>query len=811
MALCRCRRRFYRRHRDATRETSNALATAQRIEIRGTVQGVGFRPYIVRLATALGIDGWVRNAGGYVVIEASGSRNALTDLVRRIPAEAPPHAVVSSVLAADIDQSERTVSRGFRALKSVALSGRREVPPDLAMCEDCSRELFDVANRRYRYPFINCTNCGPRASVIVELPYDRSRTTMDPFVLCDACADEYADPSDRRFHAEPVACPACGPQLSWSTAGAVPAVESHGEQGLAAAVARIASGEIVALKGLGGYQLVCDATNPAAVRRLRDRKARPAKPFAVMVQDLPSAREVAVLGETEERLLASAAAPIVLTESRLQRDDAESGCDNPAGPALTGVHPGTRRVGIFLPYTPLHHLLMHDLSRPLVVTSGNRSGEPIAIDDGDAFNRLNDIADGFLSHDRGIRSRYDDSVVMAVRGKAAVVRRARGFAPVHLPIPHRADRPVLAMGAQLKHTFALVRGENTVLSPHIGDLRDLATFHAFARSLEQLSALVGIEPELVVHDMHPAYSSTQHALKWSADRRLAIQHHHAHVASCAAEHGITDPFIGVAYDGLGWGDDGTFWGGEILVADLGGYQRVGRFARAPLPGGEAAVHRPARMALGYLYGAETFGSSSNSPAIAEDLVATFARRLPQREVETVRRMVLAGFNSPLASSAGRLFDAVSSIAGLRNVASYEGEAAIALEAAAATEAVAAGAELPWRLVRSGEMWVYDPVPTVTAALEHVANGGTAGRLAAAFHATIKAVTVAMCQHTAERTGIRVVCLSGGVFQNRLLTESIATGLQGQGFIVFCNQQVPANDGGISYGQAAVAAARQRGG
>jgi hydrogenase maturation protein HypF len=771
--------------------------TVRRLEVHGSVQGVGFRPYVVRLATTLGLDGWVQNAGGHVVIEASGTPEALAELARRLPGEAPPQATVSSVVVSEAGPppgqppGQPPAGTGFRVADSVARGGARDVPPDLATCDDCLAELFDPADRRHRYPFVNCTNCGPRATVIAELPYDRCKTTMAPFELCDRCAAEYHNPTDRRFHAEPTACPDCGPRLAW-TPGPSGSPVARGDEALAAAVAAIAAGDIVAIKGLGGYQLVCDATRSDTVARLRRRKGRPAKPFAVLVRDLPAAERLAWITRDEARLLKSVARPIVLVTAR-----SGAGLD-------AGVHPGTDQVGLFLPYTPLHHLLLHDLDRPLIATSGNRSDEPIAIDDSDAVNRLGGIADGFLSHDRQIRARYDDSVTRVVGGWPAVLRRARGYAPEAAPLPHRLPRPALAVGAQLKHTFALAVDDRAVVSPHIGDLSDHDTFDAFEQTLAHLSRLVAIEPELVVHDLHPAYLSTQYAARYPDGLRIPVQHHHAHVASCAAEHGLTEPFLGVAYDGLGWGDDGTLWGGELLVADLTGYRRAGRFGTAPLPGGEAAIRRPARMALGYLFGAEPLGGDGVPPA----LVREWSARLPENEVETVRRMIERGVNSPPASSAGRLFDAVSSILGIRDDATYEGEAAVALEAAAAG---GDPVELPWRLARADGLWVYDPTPTLAAILSAVSAGEPATRLAAAFHTTVVAATVALCLEAAASSGLRTVCLSGGVFQNRLLTSELTRSLRAEGFFVYHNQRVPTNDGGISYGQAAVAAARLDGG
>lgn len=771
---------------------------ARRVEVHGTVQGVGFRPYVYRLANSLGLRGTVRNAGGHVVIEVVGGREALEALLRRLPAEAPAQAVVTQVLVTE--HHPAPAQEGFRVIESrPAQAGGRDLPPDIATCERCLRELFDPADRRYRYPFINCTDCGPRASIIDALPYDRARTTMAPFPLCPTCAAEYADPGDRRFHAEPVACPDCGPQLTWHPTGGDPG--PVGDAALAVAVAVVAVGGLVALKGLGGYQLVCDATRDAAVQRLREHKRRPAKPFAVMVADLAHARKLADLDAAQEQLLTGSIRPIVLADALL------------GVPLTPAVHPGTDQLGLFLPYTPLHHLLLHDLDRPLVVTSGNLSDEPIAIDDAQAAARLGGIVDGFLSHDRAIRARFDDSVTRVTGGRSTVVRRARGYAPAPLRLPWPADRPLLAVGAQLKHTFALADGQRVIVSPHLGDLSDADTFEAFEQGLAHLSRLSGIVPEIVAHDLHPGYLSTQYARRCLGAGRgggrgllVPVQHHHAHLASCAAEHDLTEAFIGVAYDGLGAGSDGTFWGGEVMVADLARYRRVGRFGRVPLPGGEVAIRRPARMALAYLFGAERLGRTTVDP----DAVRRFTQRLSDREVEVVCRMMARGINSPLASSAGRLFDAVASLLGLCDEASYEGQAAIALESVAGSRL---GDELPWRIVHRGGMSIYDPMPTVAAAAAGAAAGRPVATLAAAFHAAIVAATAALCAEAREASGLRTVCLSGGVFQNRLLTSGLRQALSADGFDVYTNERVPTNDGGISYGQAAVAAARttRRGG
>jgi len=770
---------------------------ARRIVVEGVVQGVGFRPFVWRLATELGLAGRVRNVAGRVEIEATGDSRSLAAFVRRLRSDAPPRARVDAVIATPLPVGEAgDQPLPFAIDESVsAAATERLFPPDIATCDDCLGEVLDPADRRYRYPFTNCTNCGPRATIIDELPYDRAQTTMRAFPLCPACAAEYADPANRRFHAEPVACPACGPRLAYRPTDA-PAATAREDAALAAAAADHATGRIVAIKGLGGYHLGCDATDEAAVQRLRDRKRRWAKPFAIMVADLPAVERLARVGATERALLTSPERPIVLLVARRR-----------GAPRLApSVAAGNHRLGIFLPYTPLHHLLMAAVGRPIVLTSGNLSDEPLATDDADAADRLAGLADAFLLHDREIRARYDDSVSRVVGGRASIVRRARGYAPDALALPVAADRPILAVGAELKHTFTLARGRRAHVAPHNGDLEDLPTHRAFTDGLEHLGRLLAIEPEVVAHDLHPEYLSTKYAVaRFPAERRIAVQHHHAHVASCAAEHGLTGPFIGVAYDGLGMGDDGTLWGGEILVADLVGYRRLARFGRAPLPGGALAVKRPWRMALGYLLAAEGLPSDdAHDGAIDADLAVLFVARLDPREVAVLRTQVARRLNAPLASSAGRLFDAAAALLGLRDVAEYEAQAAIDLEIAAGERSAS---PLPARLARVDGLLVYDPRPTLRALLEGVAAGRAVGPLAAAFHETIIEVTRELVAAAAARTGLRTVCLSGGVFQNRRLASTLLRRLGRDGFDVFINRRVPVNDGGISYGQAAVAAAR----
>jgi hydrogenase maturation protein HypF len=772
-----------------------ARRVGRRFDVRGTVQGVGYRPFVYRLATELGVDGSVRNAGGHVIVEAAADAGSLAELGRRLASDAPPLAQVLTVTQGEL-VAPPPQGVGFHIDGSqFATEAVRAIPPDVATCDDCLAELIDPTDRRYRYPFINCTNCGPRATIIDDLPYDRARTAMHTFEMCADCRREYEDPHDRRFHAEPVACPNCGPVLVWRRTGEAP--HSTGNCALLMAENAIEQGAVIAVKALGGYQLVCDATRPDVVARLRRLKHRYGKPLAVMVGDLAAARAIAELTPEEVDVMTSPARPIVLAQARDHSRLAPS------------VHEGTSRVGVFLPNTALHYLLTADLGRPLVVTSGNRADEPMAIDDEAALATLDGVADGFLQHDRPIRSRYDDSVVQVVGTEPRLVRRARGYAPQSRSLPFAAQPPVLAVGAELKHTFTLAAGHTAVVSPHIGDLESVEALDSFTAAVRHLERVVAITPEIVVHDLHPSYLSTQYARTWPARQRLAVQHHHAHLAGCAAEFGLTTPFIGVAYDGLGMGDDGTFWGGEFLVADLEQYRRVGRFSRAPLVGGAAAVKRPVRMALGYLLAAETFlpsGSSGFAAYALRRAVDDVLERVDDREVEFVNRMVAGNLNCPQASSTGRLFDAVSSLLGLCDEARFEGEAAIALENVAVAEE---SEELPWHVQHAGDLWVYDVRRTLLGVVDSVRSGVTAGVTAARFHRTIVAVTAAMCDLVRRDTGLATVCLSGGVFQNRLLATGVSQSLREQGFEVYLGEQVPANDGGISFGQAAVAAARTR--
>ncbi|KUF12910.1 carbamoyltransferase HypF [Streptomyces silvensis] len=794
--------------------------------VHGTVQGVGFRPFVQRLADELGLHGWVANVDGHVEGRVTGPARSIAAFERRLRTDAPVLAHVRNVVWHErVGSAPRAGGDGVRRVVpsaqsvgasftvrhsrcgSRATAGPREIPADAAICDACLTELLSPGDRRYRYPFINCADCGPRATIIEDLPYDRIRTTMRRFPLCVECAAEYANPRDRRFHAEPVACPSCGPTLAWD--------DLRGERALEAAVGAVEEGRIIALKGVGGYQLVCDATNAMAVEELRRRKNRPVKPFAVMVRDLYMAGQLVFLHDTESSLLRSPACPVVLLRAR------RSGRHGRAPLISAAVHPlplppgqetgsadvpfaptrVTDRLGLFLPTTGLHHLMLHELGRPLVVTSGNRAGEPIATDDTEARSVLDGIADGFLTHDRPIRARYDDSVVIASGRRQITVRRARGLAPTPLPLDPPAPVPLVAVGAQMKNTVTVADRGTAHVGSHNGDLSGAEAFDAFSRAYAHLCRLAAVAPRVVVHDLHPGYVSTRWALAQRGPH-MAVQHHHAHVAACAAEHSVRGPYLGVAYDGLGLGDDDTLWGGEVLVADLTRYRRVGRFATAPLPGGEASVRHPYRMALGHVFGAEPLGTPS-----LEGAARTFLERVDRRSSDVVRAMVTRNINCPRASSAGRLFDTVASLLGIVDSVSHEGEAAVALETVAASAGRGHVVPLCHRLVRVGNLWVYDSASTLKDLLERRNDKEPVPRLAAAFHSAVATATTDLVVRAVAEGAPRTVCLGGGCFVNVRLLTDVCRRLRAHGLRVLVGRAVPVGDGGISYGQAAVAAAR----
>ena len=778
-------------------------ATAELIRVRGLVQGVGFRPTAWRLAHRHGLAGWVANDGEGVALCVSGPHAAIARFVDDLTAEAPPLARIDSIerrRTADPSEPGR-----FRILESRAGAARTGVVPDAATCAECRAETLDADARRYRYPFTNCTHCGPRLSILEAIPYDRANTTMRGFRLCASCAAEYAEPGDRRFHAQPIACAECGPTawlesaegecLGPGTLGAGDAID--------AVRILLLRGDIIAVKGLGGIQLACDATNEASVARLRRRKGREAKPFALMARDTDMIRGYCRLSPEDEAALRSPAAPIVILDA----------VRSPAA----AVAPGVTTLGFMLPSTPLHHLLLQGIDRPIVLTSGNLSDEPQCIGNDEARTRLAGIADHFLLHDRPIARRVDDSVLRSMAGGPRLLRRARGYAPAPLPLPPGfvAMPPLLALGGELKAAFCLLRGDEAILSHHMGDLENAATFADYARSIEQYLALFAHAPRRVAVDLHPEYLSTKLGIA-RAERGLPIstvQHHHAHVAACMAENAVprdAPPVLGIALDGLGFGPDGTIWGGEFLLADYRAYRRLARLAPVAMPGGTQAIREPWRntyahiaAAMGWQHFAATWVGTRLADFLATKPLAALASMIERR------------VNAPLASSCGRLFDAVAAAIGLcPDRAQYEGQAAIALESAVDTEALRDAAEdraYCFVLTRPAEGPAQlEAGPMWHALLADLAAGTPTGTIAARFHkglAVAIAGTIARmreCDGGAARA--TSVALSGGVFQNRVLLEQVTDRLARQGLDVLAHRVVPANDGGLALGQAIVAAA-----
>ena len=829
---------------------SRSVASRAHIVVRGTVQGVGFRPHVYRLAQAHQLGGWVVNTTEGVVVDAEGDEDELARFVVEVRSQAPPLAVVEEV---ELTYLPLAGQRTFAIRASQSQDGQFvPISPDVATCDDCRRELFDPADRRHRYPFINCTNCGPRFTIVEDIPYDRPRTTMRVFAMCPDCAREYHDPTDRRFHAQPNACPRCGPRLWLVDREGRPAppedTSPSPPYGAIRRAARLlADGAIVAVRGVGGFHLACDATNPAAVATLRERKRRVDKPFAIMSPDLETVESYCLVGDAERQLLESPARPIVLLRRREEPDPpappspvgkggeavptppSRTGQgDGGSGPALTPrsaplsrspgegsgvrdgsspiapeVAPANRNLGVMLPYSPLHHLLLDEFRRlrpaptALVLTSGNVSEEPLAVGNAEALERLRDLADYFLLHDREIHTRCDDSVARVFRGRPTLLRRSRGYAPAPVRLKRHLGA-VLACGAELKNTFCLTRDNYAFLSQHVGDMENLETYESFQSAVEHFERLFRIEPEAVAYDLHPDYLSTHYAQERLAAsggrlRGVAVQHHHAHVASCMVENLLEGPVIGVAFDGTGYGADGAVWGGELLVGDYAGFRRAGHLAYVPLPGGDLAIRRPIRMALSYLrtaFGEEGF-----------DLPLPALRRAPADEVRAVRRQLAAGLNSPPTSSVGRLFDGVAALLGVREAVNYEGQAAIELEMLA-DEGVEEAYE--WLPALEGEALVFDSAPLIREVVADHLAGVPRPTVAARFHNAVAAMVVAACAELRARTGLGRVCLSGGVFQNGYLLGRALDGLEAAGFEVYTHRLVPPNDGGVALGQAAIA-------
>ncbi len=723
-----------------------------RVRLRGIVQGVGFRPFVYNLAHQLQLGGYVLNSSSGLVTEAEGDQCGVERFVKALTAEAPPLAWIQEM---EVTEIEPAGDREFAIRESVAETGEFAlVSPDVATCDACIRDFTDPHNRRFEYAFTNCTNCGPRYTIIRDIPYDRPNTTMACFRMCPGCQAEYDEPRDRRFHAQPNACPVCGPSLS------APIEEAR---------RRLAAGEIVAIKGLGGFHLACDARNDAGVRRLRERKRRSDKPFALMARDLAAVEEICHLGEVDRQALLGPQRPIVILPRRESASLPEA------------IAPGNRTLGVMLPYTPLHHLIFVEAPySALVMTSGNLSEEPIVVSNDDALERLKGVADWFLLHNRDIYMRTDDSVVRTFEGTERVMRRSRGLAPQVIDLG-RAAPEVLACGGELKNVFCLTKGRHAILSQHIGDLENYETLVFFEETLANLKKLFRIEPKAVVHDLHPGYLSTKYALGLDLPR-VGVQHHHAHMASCMIENGLEGEVIGVAFDGTGYGTDGAIWGGEFLVGGYSGFERRAHLRYVPMAGGDAAIREPWRMALSYMM--DTWGFDFEGPA--------------EPRARVVQQMIARGINTVPTSSCGRLFDAVASMIGLRHEVNFEGQAAIELEAIAKESETA---EYPFE---TGEELDFRPM--IERIAQETASGTPRARIAARFHNTVAAAIIETCRRIGNP---RRVCLSGGTFQNMRLLRATITGLRSAGFDVFLHSKVPPNDGGIALGQVAVAVAQLR--
>ena len=748
-----------------------------RISVRGVVQGVGFRPFVYQLATKHRLTGWVLNTSGDVKIEVEGNQEALDRFLIELENDTPPLAHIDDI------STESTAPAGYTAFEirhSLAEEGKYQlVSPDIATCDACKSELLSPDDRRYRYPFTNCTNCGPRFTIIEDIPYDRPNTTMRHFMMCPDCQREYDDPLDRRFHAQPNACPKCGPSLELvdGNGKAIPC-----DDVITTASKLLKEGRIVAIRGLGGFHLACDATNDEAVQLLRDRKRRPYKPLAIMVDTMENVRKHCIVSEEEEELLTSPQCPIVL----LQWKDDSSVSRN--------VAPELKYLGVMLPYTPLHHVLLREIDLPLVMTSGNISEEPIAKDNNEALRRLDGIADFFVLHNRDIHSRYDDSVAIVERGKPQLVRRARSYAPYPIHLPFKANQ-VLACGAELKNTFCITKDNYAFISQHIGDMENLETMEHFENTIELYKRLFRLEPEVVAYDLHPEYLSTKYAKERAGDLPLiGVQHHHAHIVSCMVENGVQEPVIGVTLDGTGYGNDGTIWGGEFLVVDYKSFQRKGHLEYVPMAGGAAAIERPYRMAFSYIF--TLLGQSMIDNGLP------FMKDIDQNEQDIMKQQLEKGINSPQTSSCGRLFDGVSALLGIRGRVDYEAQAAVELEMAA-TDAIGEAKTYPFSIVEQDGVRIVKLKEMFEAIIDDM-DRLPVGTISLGFHHTIAQLTVEMCRLIAKETKLCKVALSGGVFQNRLLSRLTINALEKESFEVLTHSLVPTNDGGISLGQAVIA-------
>ncbi len=773
------------------------------ISVRGIVQGVGFRPFVYGLAVKHNLKGRVYNTSEDVRIEVEGKAEALRQFERELRTQAPPLAHIENIA---VEYHRPVGYETFEIQKSQAQRGKYQlVSPDVATCQACLGEVMDPRDRRYRYPFTNCTNCGPRFTIIEGMPYDRPKTTMRYFQMCPECQAEYDNPLDRRFHAQPNACPRCGPRVQLVDNQGKLVSESNP---IAAAGQLLREGKILAIKGLGGFLLACDATNGSVIRTLRTRKNRPSKPFAIMVATLDEARKHCYVLPQEERLLTSPQSPIVLMiwkeSSSVSRE----------------VAPDLWFLGIMLPYTPLHHILLRDAGLPLVMTSGNLSEEPIARDNDEALRRLSGIADYFLVHNRDIYSRYDDSVAMIERGISQLVRRARSCAPYPICLPFKT-REVLGCGAQEKNTFCLTKDNYAFVSQHIGDMENMETLEHFGNTVSLYKRLFHIEPEIIACDLHPDYLATKYAEELGAAgmKLVPVQHHHAHIASCLADNGLEGPVIGVSFDGTGMGADGKIWGGEFLIADYHSYRRAAHLEYLPLPGGDAAIKRPCRTAIGYvltLLGEDALNAvfAALNQVKGKQSQRDSIERVTELEMEVIKRQIERRINSPVTSSMGRLFDAVSALLGIRGEVDYEGQAAVELEMAAYSgviaarvrqEATASAEEsYPYCVAEDKGIRIVLLKDLLSAIIEDLQHGVCRGKISVRFHNTVAQMISDMCGLMADETGITQVTLSGGVFQNRLLLRKAISLLEDSGLHVLTHRQVPCNDGGISLGQAIIA-------
>ncbi len=753
------------------------ITAAKRIDVNGIVQGVGFRPFVYNLALQYDLKGEVANTAAGVSILLEGSPEGIQAFETDLTENCPPLAHIVEITARSASVKPYTEFRIVKSRGQARMSTL--ISPDVSICDDCLRELFDPNDRRYLYPFINCTNCGPRYTIIDDIPYDRPTTSMRHFKMCDACQTEYDDPTNRRFHAQPNACAQCGPHVSLYDNRCK---SLNTEDSIKMAAELIHQGQIVAVKGLGGYHLVVDALNSDAVMRLRRRKLREEKPFAIMSPDLESIREYARVRPEEETLLTSVQRPIVLLQKRNPNLISEA------------VAPGNKYWGVMLPYTPLHYLLLKNGFSALVMTSANLSEEPIAIDNEDAFERLADIADVFLTHNRDIYLRSDDSILKYTAGHKRYIRRSRGFVPIPVFL-NREVPSILACGAELKNTICLTKGDKAFLSQHIGDLENMMTLDFFKLTVAHLQRILEVQPEIIACDMHPDYLSSLFAREQTDTRVIEVQHHHAHVVSCMSEHKLEGTVIGLAFDGTGYGPDGTIWGGEVLVADSRQFERAAHLAEVPMPGSNAAIKEPWRMAISYLHA--TFGEN------VLDLDLPLLKEIEHHKINILLEMILKGFNCPQTSSLGRLFDAVAAIAGIRQQVNFEGQAAMELEMLAAGPSDAIY-DIQWTTHGPFEI---QPQTIIRAVVQDVHNGLSPAEISFKFHQTLIALFAEICETIRRRHDLNRVILSGGCFQNSLLLKGLIGQLEAKHFEVYAHQQVPANDGGIALGQAIVAAAQ----